>query len=183
MRLVFPVAGYRWRTHEGAPIIRVPVVTGNRFRAGEHEGVDIMFARLPDDDRSGDTGGEHPRYDVPSKYGPALILAPADGTVLYAKGHRNGLRVRTRHDLLGVDFVSLHLRQLLVRAGQEVRAGDPLGFLWYDPTDRERLAHDHFETRKRTHDPGMTLDAFGCIPVDPMPFLENATVIGPWFER
>lgn len=140
---------------------RTPLVS-QEFRAPDHLGVDIMFRRLPGEGG----GGSDAKWTAPRG---AMAIAAADGEVLYARPHTNGLRVRLRHPC-GHHTLYLHLRSLFVTQGQALHAGHVLGELGADPTDAHGLVHLHFEVRRPVLAMVVTplKDGWDCVSVDPV---------------
>jgi len=160
--LVFPVPIFK----DG----RKPIVTDSfgfkEARGRVHEGLDIMYPRIPED------GGAQGKIVLPffgrRAYMPSRIpaLAVDSGTVTVAARIGTGIQISVKHQ----DFTSqyFHLRTMKVREGDQVRRGQPLGEIWNNPIGF-RLNHLHFQIRKSRR------------VVDPAPFLKNAVFVkNPW---
>ena len=80
-----------------------------------------------------------------------VALAASDGVVWSAMQTPRGFAVVIDHGPTKVATFYTHLEQLLVtptanaKAGQRVRAGQPIGIIGADPLDGEHLKHLHFE--------------------------------------
>ncbi|MEZ4362174.1 MAG: peptidoglycan DD-metalloendopeptidase family protein [Kofleriaceae bacterium] len=113
-----------------------------------HEGVDVMFRRLPTDPyRVGSPNGSK-GFVLPEG---VLAVAAADGKVWSAGWTPRGYSVVLDHgDTAKVATYYTHLQTLLLtpttrgRSGQRVRAGEPLGVIGADPLDGNHLKHLHF---------------------------------------
>jgi hypothetical protein len=110
-----------------------------------HLGADIMFRRrskhdLVDEFKPG-TANASKGYFVPDNV-PAL--AAATGVVDFAAWTRRGFTVRILHTNGWMTYYT-HLSLLSVARGQVVKAGQTIGIVGYDPTDRRKLMHLHFE--------------------------------------
>lgn len=120
-----------------------------------HEGVDIMYR--------GDSG-----YYMP---GGVPALAAGAGTVKYAEWRSRGGAIRIDHGIF--DTLYMHLSSLLVREGQKVKPGQPVGIIGDDPINSRDPRHLHFEIRR------------GSEPEDPEPVIkiwpkiENPHALGP----
>lgn len=132
---------------------RVPVISsgwGSPRGDRQHEGVDVMFRRLPSDP-----------YPVRSPNGSKLFVMPddvlavaaADGVIWSAGKTPRGWSVVIDHsDALGHKLASYytHLEEMFVkptsraRSGEQVKAGQPLGIIGADPLDGNHLKHLHF---------------------------------------
>ncbi len=81
----------------------------------------------------------------------AVVVAASDGVVWSAGQTSRGFAVVIDHGPRKVATFYTHLARLLVtptsraRAGQRVRAGEPIGIVGFDPMDGQRLKHLHFE--------------------------------------
>lgn len=141
-RWVWPVPIWRGRK----PVISSGWGTPRGDR--QHEGVDVMFWRLPSDP-----------YPVRSPNGSKLFVLPegvfalaaADGKVWSAGWTKRGFSVVIDHGELGkIATYYTHLSTLLLQptsrgaSGQRVIAGQPLGVIGADPMDRNGLKHLHF---------------------------------------
>jgi hypothetical protein len=115
-----------------------------------HGGVDLMFARLPSDAslRVGTPNGAA-HHVMPDGM---VALAASDGVVWSAMQTARGFAVVIDHSPAAkVATFYTHLEKLLVtptanaKAGERVRAGQPIGIIGADPLDGEHLKHLHFE--------------------------------------
>lgn len=149
---------------------RRPVIS-NPFVLGKHEGVDLMYDRLPTDPpyEAGDPRGTRDFY-VPKG---ALAAACADGRVRYSRDHPNGWRI----EFQAFDRPSLFMYLHLVRGSERFRDGDKvvLGEVLAEvggdpsPDDEHHTIHIHFGTRSPTsgfYDPALFI---GRWPVLPLP--------------
>jgi Peptidase family M23 len=114
-----------------------------------HGGVDVMFARLPSDTLRVGTPNGAAHHVMPNGM---VALAAADGVVWSASQTPRGFAVVIDHSPTAkVATFYTHLEKLLVtptanaKAGQRVRAGQPIGIIGADPLDGEHLKHLHFE--------------------------------------
>ncbi len=83
----------------------------------------------------------HKGLDIAGRMGTP-ILAPADGTVLYATQKRSlGLAVKLRHGY-GIETVYGHMSELLVKSGETVKRGQQLGMM--GSTGRSTGPHLHY---------------------------------------
>jgi murein DD-endopeptidase MepM/ murein hydrolase activator NlpD len=120
-------------------------VVSNGFRNPEHLGVDIMGRRLPHDPpyRDGDPRGT-PGFFCP---GQPLIRAVGPGKVRYSKDSFNGWRVEVDHSDAPTRCFYAHMipGSALVKEGEIVMAGQPLGIMGGDPSpaDRRHTVHLH----------------------------------------
>lgn len=122
-----------------------PAVVSQEFRPRgsprPHLGVDIMYvvdSRAPAADRWFVSEG-------------APVVAARDGTV-WSTGHtQRGWNVVLDHGPPWATFYQ-HLQSApLVKAGDRVRAGQPLGVVGVDPTDAQGLRHLHFAAWYKGH--------------------------------
>lgn len=99
-----------------------------------HWGVDIMFPGRSGEPASSPDGVKGARHWVmPS--GAVAALAAGPGTVTKAGWTNTGYRVTIDHP--GPWSTGyMHLSRLLVRKGQKVRAGDPVGVIGFSPWKR-----------------------------------------------
>lgn len=105
-----------------------------------HEGVDIMYRRLPNESASLPNGTQN--YYMPSGT-PALAAGP--GIVSISKDITTGGYVQIDHGD-GTKTQYMHLAPRAVSAGQRVIAGDKVGTIGYDTRpDGYKLMHLHFE--------------------------------------
>jgi Peptidase family M23 len=130
---------------------RMPVVSsgwGSPRGDRQHEGVDIMFRRVPSDP-----------YPVGSPNGSKLFVMPEDvlavaaseGKVWSAGRTPRGFSVVIDHgEHVKAATYYTHMDTLLVkptargRSGERVKAGQPLGIVGADPMDARHLKHLHF---------------------------------------
>lgn len=118
-----------------------------------HLGVDIMFRRRSRSDlvevfKPGSPNGSA-GYFVPDNV-PAL--AASAGVVDFAAWTKRGFTVRILHANGWMTYYT-HLALLSVLRGERVEPGQTIGVIGYDPTDRRKLMHLHFELwrgRKRS---------------------------------
>jgi murein DD-endopeptidase MepM/ murein hydrolase activator NlpD len=125
-----------------------------------HRGVDLMYPRKSLDDQAeafppGTAGGSKWHF-VPMAI---PVLAARKGRVVFARRGPRGHAVTIRHPDGWTTFYQ-HLASLGVRVGDHVDAGDVLGELGGDPTQKPALRHLHFELR----------DPHG-VAIDPKPHL------------
>lgn len=125
-----------------------------------HRGVDILYSRKSLDDQ-GDafprgTAGGSKWFFMPTGI---PVLAARGGRVVYAKRGPRGHAVTVLHADGWTTFYQ-HLAGLLVAVGDTVAAGEVLGELGGDPTQKPALRHLHFEVR----DPNK-------LAIDPKPYL------------
>lgn len=127
-----------------------------------HLGADLMYRRMEPLDLRG-------VFPPGTKNGSAWhfmpdnvpVLAAGEGVVAFAGPTARGFTVVIEHAADWATYYT-HLAQLDVAAGQRVSPGTSLGSVGFDPTDRRKLKHLHFELwRGRARD--------GAI--DPAPFL------------
>lgn len=121
-----------------------------------HRGVDLMYPRKSLDDQAeafprGTAGGSKWHF-MPTGI---PVLAARTGRVVFARRGPRGHAVTIRHADGWTTFYQ-HLASLSVRVAEDVDAGDVLGELGGDPTQKPPLRHLHFELR----DPhGRAIDA------------------------
>lgn len=132
------------------------VIGGRTFRAQvtsefrppdrpDHYGVDVMYR----------DGGK--RYFAPVG---VPVLAARSGKVWSVRRGPRGIAVVVDHGKPFATFYQ-HLSAVSVRKGQPLSAGDPLGTMGFDPTDKAKLLHLHFAA---------WLDGSGdAASVDPVP--------------
>lgn len=110
-----------------------------------HLGADIMFRRRSSDDLievfAPGTPNATKGYFMPDHI-PALAVGA--GVVDFAAWTRRGFTVRILHANGWMTYYT-HLALLFVRPKQRIAAGDPIGTIGFDPTDRRQLMHLHFE--------------------------------------
>jgi len=112
-----------------------------------HRGVDVMYARKSLDDHAqalprGTAGGSK-WYFMPAGIS---ALAAREGRVIYAARGPRGHAVTIRHADRWSTFYQ-HLASVRVRVGDHIAAGDVLGEIGGDPTQKPALRHLHFELR------------------------------------
>ena len=165
-RWVWPVPAWQGRSPTISDGFGSPRPGGAR-----HGGVDVMFARLPSDTlRTGSPNGSA-HHVMPDDM---VALAASDGVVWSAMHTPRGFAVVIDHSPLAktATFYT-HLDKLLVtptasaKAGERVRAGQPIGIIGADPLDGEHLKHLHFEVWM-----GGPKDA-----VDPAPLMRGWSVV------
>ena len=166
-RWVWPVPSWQGRSPTVSDGFGSPRPGGIR-----HGGVDIMFARLPSDPlRAGSPNGSA-HHVMPDDM---VALAVADGVVWSAMQTPRGFAVVIDHaPAAKVATFYTHLDRLLVqptanaKAGERIRAGQPIGIIGADPLDGEHLKHLHFEIwlggPKDAIDPAPVMRAWSVIP-------------------
>jgi hypothetical protein len=107
-----------------------------------HGGVDIMFARSPSDASKPRTPNGSVHFVMPD--GLAAVAA-SDGIVWSADQIPTGFAVVIDHSPTKAATFYAHLEKLLVKKGDHVRAGQPIGTIGASPLDAEHLKHLHFE--------------------------------------
>lgn len=132
---------------------REPVISsgwGSPRGDRQHEGVDVMFRRIPSDP-----------YPVGSRQGSKLFVMPndvlavaaADGVLWFSGETARGWSVILDHtESTGQKVASYytHMERLFVpptsrgRGKIKIAAGQPLGIVGADPLDRNHLMHLHF---------------------------------------
>lgn len=173
MRLVWPVPYY----YDGRP---PRVSSGFRGSRPGHDGIDVMFQR-----RASDRGTLHhqlsPNYYMPDGF-PAVAMA--DGVVTFAQRVSKGDYVRIDHGG-GLESHSMHMRNLGVRAGDRVRAGERIGTISHAP-EGYTLNHLHFGVKEngRWVDPERIL-AGAAVVRAPLPLWAKVAfgVGGLWAAR
>jgi murein DD-endopeptidase MepM/ murein hydrolase activator NlpD len=98
--------------------------------------------------------GQHRGVDIQMPVGTP-IYAVEDGTVVgptfEAGGAGNYVHIKHTHTLLGYDTLSMHLSQVNVKTGQQVKKGDLIGLSGGKPglasSGHSTNPHLHFETR------------------------------------
>ena len=131
---------------------RAPVISdgfGSPRPGGiRHGGADVMFARLPADPFKAGTPNGSARHVMPDGL---VAVAASDGVVWSAMQTPRGYAVVIDHKPTKVATFYTHLEKLLVaptasaKAGERVRAGQPIGVIGADPLDPAHLKHLHFE--------------------------------------
>lgn len=139
-----------------------PAVTIPRL----HLGADIMFRRR----QLGELADVYPpgsRHGTDRYFMPDMVpaLAASAGVVVYARWTGVGFTVKVFHPEGWTTYYT-HLSHVSVTIGQTVAAGQPVGFIGYDPGDPRKLMHLHFELWRGRDDrggvtnPGPYLDAW-----------------------
>lgn len=138
-----------------------------------HFGIDVLYPR-----RDGDKPEDFLTltrlfamfHNVPS-------VAAGPGKVFSAKMTSHGGEVKINHSVDGrpVLTVHRHLNPISsdIKKGKLVKAGEPVGIIFFSPEDREKVAHTHWELWF-TNRPGSGREAWS---VDPEPFLEKMPVL------
>jgi hypothetical protein len=131
---------------------RAPVISdgfGSPRPGGiRHGGVDVMFARLSSDPYKAGTPNGAKQNVMPDGF---VAVAASDGVVWSAGQTPRGFAVVIDHSPAKVATFYTHLEKLIVKrttngkAGERVRAGQPIGVIGADPLDAEHLKHLHFE--------------------------------------
>lgn len=142
-----------------------------------HDGADLFYAWLDGDPMVPVGDGEaargtdgRPRWWIPAGT-PAI--ASAAGVVEVAREGKTGFRVWVRHYLPGTGELGpwrtgyFHLRDLAVKEGDPVEAGDWIGEVGDNPIDLD-AEHLHFEVHRGD------LKAYPAGLVDPATWLEGA---------
>ncbi len=165
-RWVWPVPTWNERRPKISDGIGTPRPGGQT-----HRGVDIMYARGSKDPYAPGTPNGSAGHVMPDGI---VALAASDGLVWSAGQTPRGYSVVIDHSsAVPVATYYTHLEKLLVtptsraKAGQRVRAGDPIGIISFDPLDGSRLKHLHFEIWH-----GGPSDA-----IDPAPFMRSWNVL------
>jgi len=158
-RWVWPVA----KLGDRRPVISDGV--GSPRPGGPHRGVDIMFARAKADPFKPGTPNGSKLFVMPDN---VAVLAAGDGTIWSAGPTSRGFAVVIDHGKpSGVATFYIHMEKLFVtptsraKAGQRVRAGEPIGIVGASPLDGEKLKHHHFEIWRGNHNAA----------IDPAPFM------------
>jgi hypothetical protein len=132
---------------------RVPVISsgwGSPRGDRQHEGVDVMFRRLPSDPFPVHSPHGSKLFVMP---GDVLAVAAADGVLWFAGDTARGWSVVIDHtEGTGQKVASYytHMDRLFVpptsrgRGRIKVTAGQPLGIIGADPLDGNHLMHLHF---------------------------------------
>lgn len=138
-RWVWPVGIWRGRK----PVISSPWGTPRGTQT--HEGVDVMFRRLPSDSYAVGSPNGSKGFVLPDG---VMGLAASDAVVWSAGWTARGFTVVLDHGAVATYYT--HLETLLLtptaraKSGQRVTAGQPLGVVGYDPKDGRKLKHMHF---------------------------------------
>lgn len=159
-RWVWPVGIWQGRK----PVISDGYRSQRRLPSGEielHGGVDLMYRRQPGDPWRAGTPNGTPNFVMPDH---RAALAASDGKVSLAAITPRGWSVIVDHHPRKLVTYYTHLASLLVKTGESVAAGAPLGSIGADPLDAEHIMHLHFEVWP---------DNAGD-PMDPQPIMESS---------
>ena len=106
-----------------------------------HHGVDLFYRWNAGDAamRIGD-GGRTARWFIPNN---TWAVAPADGMIEIAGNSKTGNRVWVRH-AGGLLTGGFHMSMIVVKAGEAVKMGDPIGIVGDNPIDND-ARHLHWE--------------------------------------
>lgn len=136
-RWVWPVPRWNGRT---------PVISDgfDSPRAGypRHGGIDVMFARTASDPFKAGTPNASKLFVMPDGL---RALAASDGIVRAATVTPQGHAIVLEHVPGKLATFYTHMETLLVKTGDHVRAGQPIGVIGASPLDGEHLKHLHFE--------------------------------------
>lgn len=150
---------------------RKPVITSrhaiHNASRSTHYGVDFFFAWKAGDAamRIGD-GGRTARWFIPDR---TWAVAPAGGIVTLAGASKTGHRVWIQH-AGGLYTGGFHMTEIVVKAGDAVKMGDPIGVVGDNPIDTD-ARHLHWE---------LYAGDLGKYPrgtLDPERFLQGANVL------
>lgn len=143
-------------------------VTSSSYRSADrpdHVGDDIMYPRVPAD-------GGPPNELAPPHFArrffmpfgvPALSIGP--GTVSISQDIGTGGYVKIEHES-GLSSQYMHLKDRRVKVGDQVSAGEPIGTIYFNPSESGfPLVHLHFQLRR-----------YGVL-IDPGPFLSQVPVL------
>jgi len=136
--------------------------------ARRHRGVDLMYRRGAPGELAGDfvpgtpNGTRH--YFMPE--GTPALAARA-GVVTLARRSPRGFEIVIRHDPSWRTYYQ-HLERPLVRIGEHVDAGTPIGIVGASPLDPEGVKHLHFELWRGGASPSA---------IDPAPLLAGWPVL------
>lgn len=150
---------------------RKPTITSRHFlnnrERKNHNGVDFFYAWQAGDAamRIGD-GGRTARWFIPDR---TLAIAPADGIITLAGQSRTGHRVWIQH-AGGLYTGGFHMTEIVVKAGDAVKMGDPIGVVGDNPVDND-ARHLHWELYSGD------LNKYPRGTVDPERFLKGAIVL------
>jgi len=173
-----PASGWVWPVPPYEDGRRPSVSDGwGSGRAGgtrRHRGVDLMYRRqrpneLVDRFPPGTPNGTR-RHFMPN--GTPALAARA-GVVTLLRPSSGGVEIVLRHEP-GWRTYYQHLETPLVRLGQRVEAGTPIGIIGANPLDAERIKHLHFEVWHGAASP---------TAIDPQPLLARWTVVAPSVAR
>lgn len=156
-----------WLEKAGAAPRKAVVTSGFRTESRPgHDGSDLLFQLLaidgPQREPNTDGGG---RWWHPSGMS---ALSIADGVVLTSNVTSTGGHIHVLH-AGGVSSQYIHLAQRLVKQGDRVRKGQPIGVIG---AGSSHLVHLHFQLRL-----GTTLENKEGQLVDPAPYLATMRVI------
>jgi hypothetical protein len=166
---------------------RAPVISdgfGSPRPGGiRHGGVDVMFARVATDSYKVGTPNGSAHHVMPDGMN---AVAASDGVVWSAMKTSRGYAVVIDHGGHIATFYT-HLEKLLVKetanakAGEHVRAGQPIGVIGADPLDGQHLKHLHFEVwlggPKDAIDPAPLMHAWESIANPNAAVARNATFV------
>lgn len=150
---------------------RKPQITSRHFLNNpsrkNHNGVDFFYAWQAGDAamRIGD-GGRTARWFIPDR---TWTIAAADGLVEIAGNSKTGHRAWVRH-AGGLATGGFHMTEIVVKAGDAVKMGDPIGIVGDNPADND-ARHLHWECY---------LGEFAKYPrgtIDPERFLRGAIIL------
>jgi murein DD-endopeptidase MepM/ murein hydrolase activator NlpD len=125
--LTWRADGIDWGTGWAWPVpdtAGARAVISQEYRWPSHHGVDIMLAKQP--------------------AGVVPVLAARAGTIWSVTAGPRGTAVVVDHGAPWATFYQ-HLTDAGVVKGQRVMAGERIGTMGADPTDREGIVHLHFE--------------------------------------
>lgn len=110
-----------------------------------HLGADIMFRRR----RRGELADVYrpgTRHGTANYFMPDMVpaIAASAGVVIFAQWTGVGFTVKVFHPDGWTTYYT-HLSLVSVAEGQAVVAGQPVGIIGFDPKDRRKLMHLHFE--------------------------------------
>jgi hypothetical protein len=172
-RWVWPVP--RWNG-------RAPVISDGfdspRPGLPRHGGVDIMFARAPNDAFKPGTPNGSKAFVMPDRL---VALAASDGVVWSADRMPTGFAVVIDHSSTKAATFYAHLEKLLVAKGDHVRAGQPIGTIGATQLDSEHLKHLHFELwlggPSDRVDPSVVMDGWELVPDPNALIARNASLV------
>lgn len=126
-----------------------------------HQGVDIMYPRLPQDAQKIGDGAGARRFIMPID---APVVATESGIVQIAGQISTGWRLWVAHGRYRTGY--FHLREIVVDRGQPVQIGMLLGTVGHNPAASDPL-HLHFELSPMNK----------YAPCNPRPYLRDARVL------
>lgn len=178
---VWPVPSYKSKDGITYPAVITDGI-GTPRGPGIHKGVDVMFKRRARSDRpefKAGTSDGTPLFFAPPG---ALVVAAKDGVVWFAGKTSRGYAVVIDHGKPFATFYT-HLaapagvlagdhasgRSALTGKPTHVKAGDVIGIMGFDPLDKQKLRHLHFEVwhgGPSTHavDPEPAMRAWSRVP-------------------